>query len=75
MLFGYAAHVQHLNVALTLKLKFLPNFYVLLLIQLFISVMFSSIIPPHFRVWTLITGGFIEYRIWNVSANHRGGEW
>ncbi|CAH3170527.1 unnamed protein product [Porites lobata] len=24
------------------------------------------IIPPHFRVWTLITGGFTEYRIWNV---------
>ena len=32
------------------------------------SFIFRSIIPPHFRVWTLITGGFTEYRIWNVSA-------
>lgn len=24
------------------------------------------IIPPHFRIWTLITGCFTEYRIWNV---------
>ncbi|XP_074628880.1 transmembrane protein 115-like [Acropora palmata] len=24
------------------------------------------IIPPHFRIWTLVTGCFTEYRIWNV---------
>ncbi|KAK2565801.1 Transmembrane protein 115 [Acropora cervicornis] len=23
------------------------------------------IIPPHFRIWTLVTGCFTEYRIWN----------
>ena len=34
----------------------------------FFFLFFFSIIPPHFRVWTLITGGFTEYRIWNVSA-------
>ncbi|KXJ20253.1 transmembrane protein 115 [Exaiptasia diaphana] len=24
------------------------------------------LIPPNFRIWSLITGGFLEYRIWNV---------
>ena len=34
------------------------------------SLIDFSIIPPHFRVWTLVTGCFTEYRIWNVRNNN-----
>lgn len=34
------------------------------------SLIVFSIIPPHFRIWTLVTGCFTEYRIWNVRNNN-----
>ncbi|XP_032231642.2 transmembrane protein 115 [Nematostella vectensis] len=27
------------------------------------------LIPPKLRIWTLITGGFLEYRFWNVGID------
>ncbi|KAK3732842.1 hypothetical protein QZH41_012358, partial [Actinostola sp. cb2023] len=27
------------------------------------------LIPPNFRIWSLVTGGFLEYRIWNVAID------
>nr|XP_058944593.1 transmembrane protein 115-like [Pocillopora verrucosa] len=48
------------TVCLLYCLSFLPNVYSVL------AVTPGFIIPPHFRIWTLITGGFIEYRIWNM---------
>lgn len=36
--------------------------------SIFLAISFS-LIPPHFKVWSLITGGFIEYRIWNVRIS------
>ncbi|CAB3991222.1 transmembrane 115-like [Paramuricea clavata] len=50
-------------VSLFYVLGYIPHVYDVL------AVTPGSLIPPHFKIWTLITGGFIEYRVWNVVAD------